>query len=168
MNPSILDIVRSAGLALLLSLLSGCDTSTDGTGTDPIPVSPPVSEITITGNDRMRFEPATFTVRAESQVTLTFQNIGTLPKATMGHNLVILLPGTNTLTFATAATNFLEHDYIAPQYADRVVATTRILGPGESQILQFRAPSTPGRYPVVCSFPGHTQAGMVGTMTVVR
>ncbi len=153
---------------MLLSLLSSCGNSPDDTATSQIPASAPVSEVTITGNDRMRFEPATFTVRAGSEVSLTFRNIGTMPKATMGHNLVILLPGTNTLTFATAATNFLEHDYIAPQYADRVVATTRILGPGEAQVLQFRAPSTPGRYPVVCSFPGHTQAGMVGSMTVVR
>lgn len=128
----------------------------------------PVSTITITGNDRMRFEPKAFTVKAGSEITLTFENIGRMPKATMGHNLAIIEPGVSVQAFADAAMGHPATAYIAPQYAHQVIAATAVLGPGESETLVFTAPAEPGDYPFVCSFPGHTPVGMVGLMTVVE
>ncbi|HMP89463.1 MAG TPA: plastocyanin/azurin family copper-binding protein [Kiritimatiellia bacterium] len=84
----------------------------------------------------------------------------------MGHNLVILDKGLNGDTFSAASIRHPDKEYIAPEYAGQVVAATRVLGPGESETLKFKAPSAPGAYPFVCSFPGHTPAGMRGVMTV--
>jgi hypothetical protein len=39
--------------------------------------------------------------------------------------------------------------------SDKVVAWTDIVEPGGSQTIHFEAPRTPGRYPYLCSFPGH-------------
>jgi len=127
-----------------------------------------VSVLTIKGNDRMRFTPDRFTVKAGQTIELTLENVGTMPKLTMGHNLVILEPGVSPIAFAAAAVRHPNTAYVAPEYADRVVAATGVLGPGESEVLTFTAPTQPGDYPFVCSFPGHTQAGMKGIMSVIE
>jgi putative heme-binding domain-containing protein len=36
-----------------------------------------------------------------------------------------------------------------------VLAATRLLQPGESQTLRWQAPSQPGDFPYLCTFPGH-------------
>ncbi len=122
--------------------------------------------ITITGNDQMQFSPTEFRVAAGSEVTLIFRNIGQMPKEAMGHNLAILPQGTDPQAFAQEAIRHEANEYIPPEWDDRVIAATRVLGPGEEETLVFTAPSEPGEYPFVCSFPGHTPAGMWGTMTV--
>lgn len=40
--------------------------------------------------------------------------------------------------------------------------------PDESVELSFTAPDQPGTYQIVCGMPGHLQAGMVGTLEVVK
>lgn len=40
--------------------------------------------------------------------------------------------------------------------------------PDETVSLSFVAPDEPGTYQIVCGVPGHLQAGMVGTMEVVK
>lgn len=127
-----------------------------------------VSSLTIEGNDRMRFSPDGFAVKAGDTIELTLKNIGTMPKESMGHNLAIIEPGVSPIAFATAAVRHPDKAYVAPEYADRVVAATAVLGPGESETISFTAPEKPGDYPFVCSFPGHTQAGMKGIMTVIE
>ncbi len=122
--------------------------------------------IAITGNDQMQFSPTEFTVSAGSEVTLVFRNVGRMPKETMGHNLAVLVRDTDVNAFATAAQRHRDNEYIAPEMEDRVIAATKVLGPGEEETLTFTAPAETGEYPFVCSFPGHTQAGMVGTMRV--
>ncbi|HMP00294.1 MAG TPA: plastocyanin/azurin family copper-binding protein, partial [Kiritimatiellia bacterium] len=126
-----------------------------------------ITSITISGDDRMRFGVTAFKVKAGSQVTVVFENQGKLPKQAMGHNLVILDKEVIPNTFAAASIRHPANEYLAPEYADRIIAATKILGPGESETLTFTAPTAPGEYPFVCSFPGHTPAGMRGVMTVI-
>ena len=40
--------------------------------------------------------------------------------------------------------------------------------PDESVDISFTAPDQPGIYQIVCGMPGHLQAGMVGTLEVVK
>lgn len=126
----------------------------------------PDGAIVITGNDQMQFGLTAFTVEAGSEVTVVFNNIGRMPKEAMGHNLAILDKDVDPIAFANAAMRHANNEYIAPDYEDRVIASTKVLGPGQSETLTFTAPSEPGGYPFVCSFPGHTPAGMRGVMTV--
>lgn len=126
----------------------------------------PTNNVTITGDDMMRFEPTQFTVAAGTEVTLTLHNIGRMPKQAMGHNIVILTIGTDPIAFAEASVRHPAAEYVAPEMSDRVIVATAVLGPGEQQTVTFTAPDEPGDYPFVCSFPGHTQAGMRGIMRV--
>jgi uncharacterized cupredoxin-like copper-binding protein len=38
---------------------------------------------------------------------------------------------------------------------------------GETRTVQFQSPTEPGIYQIVCSMPGHVQAGMLGSLEVV-
>ena len=124
-------------------------------------------KITITGNDTMQFDIKEFTVQAGAKVELTFKNIGKLPKLAMGHNLVILKEGVSPLKFGqkimgmgASPTNPLPKESL-----EEVIASTKLLGPGESEKLTFTAPKQEGLYQFLCSFPGH-YAIMRGVMVV--
>jgi azurin len=150
-------------------LLAGCGGGSPTEVQQPQGADPAVAvtSITITGNDQMRFSPTEFTVKAGSEVEVVFHNIGRMPKETMGHNLVILQKGTNGVSFATASIRHPDNAYVAPELENQVIAHTAVLGPNERETLTFTVPSETGDYPFVCSFPGHTPAGMVGVMRVI-
>lgn len=123
-------------------------------------------EITLKGDDTMKFDQETFVVKEGQTVALTFANTGNLPKIAMGHNVVILKPGVEPMGFSAASmvnkdTSGLPDD---EEMLKSVVASTKVLGPGESETVTFTAPA-PGAYPYVCTFPGHA-ALMKGVMTV--
>ncbi|MEM1271865.1 MAG: plastocyanin/azurin family copper-binding protein, partial [Bacteroidota bacterium] len=98
-------------------------------------------------------------------VTLTLNNVGSLPKESFGHNVVILQPGTDPVEFANAGMENVANDYIAPDMANLVVAKTEMLGGGETDTITFTAPAEPGQYPFVCTFPGHASM-MQGVMVI--
>jgi len=95
------------------------------------------------------FQPSQFTVRAGEEISLEAANNGAIV-----HNFLIMNLGTEaTLPF--------DEDDEANIYW-RVA-----LDPGSSTSTTFTAPSEPGEYQVVCSTPGHMEAGMIGKLTVV-
>ena len=129
--------------------------------------SSPPKEITITGNDAMQFDVKNFEANAQQSLRLTFKNIGSMPKIAMGHNLVILKKDISAITFGQkvlasggSATNPLPKSLLGD-----VIASTRLLGPGESEVVIFKAPNETGEYEYVCTFPGHF-AMMRGKMIV--
>ena len=148
-------------------LLTGCaNDDTDAASSTGEPAEEPVTSITITGNDRMQFDITRFVVPAGEEITLTFKNIGRMPKESMGHNLAIIDQSLSANAFSAASQRHPNNEYIAPEHEDKVIAATRILGPGEEETIVFTAPTEPGEYPFVCSFPAHTPAGMRGIMVV--
>ena len=47
---------------------------------------------------------------------------------------------------------------LAKQYvpeSERLLAYTDVISPGEQQTVYIHAPTQPGQYPFLCSFPGH-------------
>ncbi|EDY81078.1 Copper binding protein, plastocyanin/azurin family [Verrucomicrobiia bacterium DG1235] len=114
------------------------------------------AEVTVTADDTMRFDTATIEATAGEPLTIVFKNQGSLPKAAMGHNLVVLKPGSDLATFGNAAVTAAANEYIPtqPDLAAQVLGHSKLLGPKESDtfILTFDAP---GEYPFLCSFPGH-------------
>ena len=125
------------------------------------------AEIKISGNDAMMYAVRAFEVKAGQKVKLTLRNAGKLQKHVMGHNLTILKPGSSKEAFALEANKFAANDYIptSSPFKDQIIAHTRLLGPGESQTIEFTAPAEAGEYDYVCSFPGHCKV-MSGKMTV--
>jgi putative heme-binding domain-containing protein len=108
--------------------------------------------------ERMLFTRQEFTVRPGQPVKLVFTN----PDAT-DHNLVIVKPG--ALAEVGIAANEMARDpknaagdFIPESKRDRIVAATPMIGPTRkalAHVLRFEAPTEPGVYPYVCTFPGH-------------
>ena len=124
-----------------------------------------VLKIEITCNDQMTYNTKSFEVTSGDKVALTLKNVGKIPLKTMGHNLVILKPGTNVAAFAGKAsadkTNLLPLD---AESKALIFKNTKRLGGGESDTIYFIAPE-PGTYPYLCTTPGHFSE-MQGVMTV--
>jgi azurin len=125
------------------------------------------NEIVVSGNDTMQFDVKTFEVKAGEPVTLTLKNTGKLPKIAMGHNLVVLKKGISAIAFGQKAMGAGANatNPLPDSVKEDVLASTKLLGPGESDTVKFTAPSEAGSYEYVCTFPGHF-AMMRGTMTV--
>lgn len=115
----------------------------------------------------MQFDVKTFEVKSGEPVTLTLKNTGKLPKIAMGHNLVVLKKGISAIAFGQKAMGAGANatNALPDSIKEDVLASTKLLGPGESDTVKFTAPTEPGSYEYVCTFPGHF-AMMRGTMTV--
>ena len=122
--------------------------------------------VKVVANDTMKFDVTKIEAAAGSQLTITLVNTGSLPKAAMGHNLVVLKKDANSGAFANAAMTSPQTEYIPAAMKDQVLATTKLLGPGESDSITFTVPSEPGEYVYLCSFPAHFMAGMKGVIIV--
>lgn len=121
--------------------------------------------VEVTANDQMKYSVTAIDAAVGQELAIVLKNIGKIPKAAMGHNLVILKPGTDVNAFATAAMGHADKDYLPPEFADKIVAATKLLGPDETETLKVKLTEA-GEYPFVCSFPGHTLVGMKGVLSV--
>lgn len=110
--------------------------------------SSPTTDIHVTLTD-FQFSPNSFTVPAGEEIALTVANTGAVI-----HNFIIMELGYNT------GSEFDDEDH-AHIYWEVDVSS------GNSTETSFTAPQEPGDYEVVCSTPGHVQAGMIGQLTVV-
>lgn len=122
--------------------------------------------IEITGNDAMKFSLTEIHATPGEALAVTLRNVGTMPKFSMGHNWVLLAEGVDVNAFAGDAALAVKTDYVPAAYKPRIIASTKLLGPKESDTVVFNAPTKPGRYVFICSFPGHFQVGMKGELIV--
>lgn len=95
------------------------------------------------------YTPTQITVPAGEEITLDAANTGAVI-----HNFIIMNLGTS------AGTEYTSED-------DANVYWKLEIPAGGSTTASFTAPTEPGEYEVVCSTPGHLQAGMVGKLIVV-
>ena len=131
------------------------------------PEAPPKT-VAINADDKMKFDLTAFDVAPGQKVIVTFKNVGTTPKFSMGHNFVLLDRSVNTgnvQTFLDKASMEAANDYVPPG-AKEVLAHSKLLGPDETETVTFNAPFVPGEYLYLCSFPGHYSQGTKGFMTV--
>jgi putative heme-binding domain-containing protein len=113
---------------------------------------------------KMAFDRAKFYVEAGKPVVVVLENTDLAP-----HNLIIGTPGSLAEIGMAAERMATEPDALARGFVPRtpkVLHATKMLDPKEVARLQFLAPTSPGEYPYVCTFPGHWRL-MFGTMHVV-
>lgn len=111
-------------------------------------------QITVNSDDMMQFDIDKIIVPENKVIVLTLHHVGTLPRSSMGHNLVIVDQGVSLSDFAKKAFAAKENDYIPQSEMHNIIAYTGLLGGGESDTITFNAPEK-GSYEFVCSFPGH-------------
>lgn len=114
----------------------------------------PVAELSIEGNDQMKYNKDRMEVFAGQKVKLTLTHVGKLPVESMGHNWVLLKQGTDLTEFGNAAATAADNGYIPAGMEGRVITHTKMIGGGEEVTIEFEAPA-PGTYDFMCTFPGH-------------
>ena len=141
--------------------------------TKPAPAAPKapamkgaVRTVEIVGTDQMKWDPVTIAAKRNEQLRIRLTAKGTMPKIAMAHNWVLLKLGTSQVKFIAAGATSRETDFIPPDMKDQVIAKTALAGAGETVDVTFKVPGVAGRYPYVCTFPGHYQAGMRGDLVV--
>ncbi|AMY08803.1 Azurin precursor [Luteitalea pratensis] len=168
-------------LALLISTaVAGCSAPTEKSDAPAPAATAPSSSssapanqvhdgraIEITGNDTMKFSVTEIVAKPGEKLSVTLVNIGTTPKFSMGHNWLLLASGVDIQPFLVASAEAVTTDYV-PRATNggKILAATKLLGPKERDTVTFTAPTTPGRYEFLCSFPGHYQVGMRGVLIV--
>ena len=115
--------------------------------------------------DRMIYDKKKIEVTAGEPVRLTLTNRDSMP-----HNLLICRPGSMRRVGIAADNMGTGPDAVKLNYVPDLEAILHVLAmvePEQSDEILFLAPERPGRYPYVCTFPGHWPM-MNGVMTVRR
>jgi azurin len=113
---------------------------------------------------QLLFDRAEMVVPAGARVSLTFANTDDMP-----HNVLLVAPAQAEAVGALAdamvtAPDAANRNYVPESPA--ILASTPLVAPRQTAVLTFTAPSTPGNYPYLCTFPGHWRT-MRGVLRVL-
>jgi azurin len=125
-----------------------------------------IKTVTITATEQMKWDVTTIQAKPGEEIHVVLKATGSMPKVAMAHNFVLLKAGVNAQDVANAAMTARETDFIPESMKDKVIAHTGLAGGGESTEVTFKAPTKPGTYPYLCTFPGHFAVGMKGELVV--
>lgn len=125
-----------------------------------------VRTIEIVGTDDMKYSVTTINARRGERLRIRLVVKGVIPKIAMAHNVVVLKAGTDVQKLVTTGAPHRNTDFIPPDMQSAVLAKTAFAGTGETVEVSFTAPAAAGSYPYICTFAGHYQAGMKGTLIV--
>lgn len=121
----------------------------------------------IEGSDAMQYNVSSIVVPAScSNFEITLKHTGTLPVASMGHDVVITKKSDMAAVDAESAAAGLDAGYIKAD-DQRIIAHTKLIGGGETTSVSFAVSKiqSGGPYEFFCSFPGHA-ALMHGSISV--
>jgi azurin len=150
-------------LAASALLLCGCGAK-ESSSTAAAPAGP--REIDLTAGDNMKYDTTEIDAKPGEDLKVVLTNVGSAPLVVMGHNWVLLKPGTDVAAFDSAAAMAKDTGYIPASHQDEIITHIDLLGPRKSGEADFKAPDTPGDYPYLCTFPAHFQSGMHGVLKV--
>jgi putative heme-binding domain-containing protein len=88
----------------------------------------------------------------------------------MPHNFVVTKPGALEEIGLLGESTSTQPDALAREYVPRsgqILVASKLLAPRDSQKISFTAPTKPGVYPYVCTYPGHWRR-MYGAFYVVE
>ena len=145
-----------AGKPTTISLRVAGNNQEDGEPTESGEKIEGAREITVNAIGGLQFKEKVLRARPGEALSLILKNTDVMP-----HNLVIVRPGTieevGTKSFAMLNDPDAGKKHYIPD-TDSVLEHTFVVPAGSQHTLNFKAPTTPGDYPYVCTFPGHWQA----------
>ncbi|MCB1093161.1 MAG: heme-binding domain-containing protein, partial [Verrucomicrobiae bacterium] len=127
------------------------------------PPGKPGRKIAVTAISGLQFDVKEIHAKAGEALTIEFRNLDTIP-----HNFVLAAAG-KLMDVGNAANMMLSNPKAAEQHyvpqSDDVLDYTPMLLHNRRFSLNLAAPNTPGRYPFLCTYPGHW-AVMNGVLVV--
>jgi azurin len=113
--------------------------------------------VTIDATDQMLYNMKEIDVAADcTEVRLTLEHIGKLPKKVMGHSWVLAKTEDVKGILNDGRREGLDHNYTKPN-DPRIIAETGIIPGGDSKTITFSTGKLKpgGDYTYFCTFPGH-------------
>ena len=105
-----------------------------------------------TVKERMMYDVKDLTVKPNKKVKLTFVNEDFMP-----HNILLVQPGKideiANQALVMGAKGF-ELGFVPEN--KNIIWHSKLLDAGKDEVIEFTTPSSPGDYPYMCSFPGHS------------
>jgi len=120
--------------------------------------------ITVEAGNNLSYVTRSIQVRSGEPLALTLSNPDVVP-----HNWALVKPGALERVGELANRLISDPDAAVRHYiptSTDVLAYTDVVGPHDQFTIYFRAPEQPGRYPYLCTFPGHWKV-MNGEMLVL-
>jgi plastocyanin len=121
---------------------------------NPFDAQPGLQTITIkTIPERLLYDLREFKVAPGAPVKLVFENPDVTP-----HNLLIVQPGAADEVGMAGNEMAKTPDGFAKGFipdSPKILHKTKMLNQGDSEVLRFTAPTAKGKYPYICTFPGH-------------
>lgn len=114
---------------------------------------PGAREVVLEAGKNLTYATPLIRARAGEPLRLTFRNPDVVP-----HNWVLVKPGMLRQVGELANQLIADPDAVLRHYVPRspaVLAYTDVVQPGEALAISFHAPKEKGRYPFLCTFPGH-------------
>ena len=114
---------------------------------------PRAREIRLETGKNLTYVQRRLKAKAGETLSLVLVNPDVVP-----HNWALVKPGTLVDVGHLANHLVADPDAFARHYiprSDNVLIHTDVVGPGEEFRIYFTAPPQPGRYPYLCTFPGH-------------
>jgi len=144
-------------------ILSDMATATVSARNPWIKAIPGARKIRIEAGKNLSFSTRSIKAKAGEPIELTFMNPDVVP-----HNWVLINPGTLSTVGDLTNRMIADPEAVARHYVPKtpdVLAFTDMVYPTEKFAINFNAPAKPGRYPFLCTFPGHWMV-MNGEMIV--
>jgi azurin len=123
--------------------------------------------VDVDSTDQMTFITKAIEIdKSCKQFTVNLKHSGSLPKAVMGHNLVISKYDDMSQIATDGMSVGIDKSYLKDG-DDRVIAHTKVIGAGETDSVTFDVSKLDPaeKYGFFCSFPGHIGM-MKGTVTL--
>jgi azurin len=104
------------------------------------------------------YDKTDLTVKPGQKVKLTLNNTGSI--APQPHNFLLVKVGKDMVVGNQANAMMTDPQGMAKSYIpeaakEDILAHTKLVQPNQSETIEFTAPTEPGDYPYLCTFPGH-------------
>ena len=103
-----------------------------------------------TQGNQMKYDVAEIYAKSGSKLKVVFKNNATME--TMKHNIVFIKNKNQVKEIGEKSAK--ETDYLVETH-EGILAYTTMIGPGEITELIFDVPAKKGKYPFICTYPGH-------------
>jgi azurin len=122
--------------------------------------------IRLTGGDTLTYSLPTITAKPGEALKVVLRTLTMQKPEQLAHNFVLLKPTVKVDAFIMNANLARNEGYLPATLKSQTLVSTEMAAANEEVTTTFKAPLQPGRYPYVCTFPGHYSGGMKGVLVV--
>lgn len=153
-------VVAAIGMADIVKAAFEVETSYEKSQVVRTDAAPDTVVIEVVGS-QLKYETTELKAKAGTKLAIKFVNKGSMP-----HNVVIVKSRKDIDPVGIAGMRARKNEYIPKSEKDRILGYSSLAKPNEESTFVITVPP-PGKYPYVCTFPGHFRS-MQGVLISVE